>query len=234
VRPIANFTLHAILAAAIAALATASAAAGPTGGKEEVYFTITLQEARAHRDGKGQQLEVQSYQWGTANSAVKLEPVRITSYQLGGNGVDAQARGANQVTMDDTAGKEKMQPGGGAASAGRVTGLATDPPDPAASVGGSQSVTVGGSRAESGLPTGKRQHKPFTITKPLDKGSVWIRVSSPWAGCRVGTHYPSLTLAGGGKRYHLQDVTVASCGGSAAMDDRPTEEVAFYYNKISF
>ena len=31
----------------------------------------------------------------------------------------------------------------------------------------------------------------------------------------------------------LQDVAVASCGRSAA-DDRPTEEVAFYYNKIAF
>jgi type VI protein secretion system component Hcp len=46
--------------------------------------------------------------------------------------------------------------------------------------------------------------------------------------------HPSLTLAGQGKRYVLQDVTVGSCGGTAAGDDRPTEEVAFYYSKIAF
>jgi len=69
---------------------------------------------------------------------------------------------------------------------------------------------------------------------PLDKGSVWVRVATPWAACRVGARYPSLELGGAGKRYVLQDVTVASCGGSRGADDRPTEDIAFYYNKIAF
>lgn len=88
----------------------------------------------------------------------------------------------------------------------------------------------------SGQATGKRQHMPLRTRAhydhPLGKGSVWIRVSSPWAACRVGARYPSLELAGGGKTYRLQDVTVAACGGTSA-DDRPTEEVAFYYNRIN-
>ena len=41
-------------------------------------------------------------------------------------------------------------------------------------------------------------------------------------------------LGEGGKTYRLQDVTVASCGRSGDADDRPTEEVAFYYNRIAF
>lgn len=96
-------------------------------------------------------------------------------------------------------------------------------------------------------PAGPMQYNPkeYSVSKsnnwaaarratPLAKGSVWIRVSSPWGACRVGAHYPTLELGGGGKTYVLQDVTVASCGRSGDADDRPTEEVAFYYNKIAF
>jgi hypothetical protein len=49
----------------------------------------------------------------------------------------------------------------------------------------------------------------------------------------VGARYPALELGGGGKAYVLQGVTVARCGGKGDGDDRPTEEVAFYYNKVT-
>lgn len=119
--------------------------------------------------------------------------------------------------------------------------------------------SVGASRRSTGDPdrpviagnvpnpaAAKRQHGQVTITKewdaatprlatPLAKGSVWIRVATPWTACRVGARYPSLELGdGGGKKYLLQDVTVARCGRSGDADDRPTEEVAFYYNRIAF
>ena len=104
--------------------------------------------------------------------------------------------------------------------------------------GANETLTVGGGRTETvGQATGKRQHLPIRARTyydaPLAKGSVWVRVSSPWAACRVGARYPSIELGGGAKRYVLQDVTVVSCGRSGDADDRPTEEIAFYYNKVT-
>lgn len=68
-RSATHFTLHAILAACLAALAASSAAAaGPTGGKEEVYFTITLTDARAadgahvgRNDGRLESFEIKDW-----------------------------------------------------------------------------------------------------------------------------------------------------------------------------
>ena len=98
-------------------------------------------------------------------------------------------------------------------------------------------MTVGGGRTETGQATGKRQHMPLRtrayFDAPLPQGSVRVKVKMPWPACRVGATYPRLELAGGGKRYVLRDVTVASCGrASGDADDRPTEEVAFYYNAV--
>ena len=80
----------------------------------------------------------------------------------------------------------------------------------------------------------KRQHDWRPTSKPAAKGSVWVRVATPWAACRVGARYPSLELNDGKTRYQLQEVMVSSCGRSGDADDRPTEEVAFYYNRIAF
>jgi hypothetical protein len=85
--------------------------------------------------------------------------------------------------------------------------------------------------AASGLPTGKRQHKPMMLTAPLAKGSLTVRGKFP--GCVVGTRYSSLTLGGRGKRYTLQDAIITSCG-TAPGQAAPMEEVSFNYAKISF
>jgi hypothetical protein len=86
----------------------------------------------------------------------------------------------------------------------------------------------------SPAPAEKRQHGWNTVSKPLERGSVRVKVKFPWVGCTVGARYPVITLGDGTRSYRLQDVTVASCGRSGDADDRPTEEVAFYYNKIVF
>jgi hypothetical protein len=211
-RPIANFTVHALLAAAIAALATASAASGPTGGTEEVYFKITLQEARA-QDGKGQHLEVHSFQWGVATSPLKLERNYVKSWSTSGDA--ATPRGTNQMTMDDTAGKEEAA--AGSQASGRVTGIASDPSEPA-----------------SGQATGKRQHKPLLMrgyydqAPPPARGNLTVLASG--APCRIGARYPSLSLSGGGKDYLLQDVRVAACGDTAAG---PEEQITFVYGRVT-
>lgn len=208
---------HASLAAGLAAMS----APGIAG--EEVYFKMTLTDASiatySPSAGKGEQIDILSFSWGPrqSTSAIELEPARITSYQISGAGASSGG-GANEMRMEDTAGREKMRPGGGG-------------------VGANETMTVGGARTEAGQATGKRQHKPLrtrmSYDKPLPQGSVRVKVKMPWLACRVGATYPRLELGGSGKRYVLQDVTVASCGRSSGdADDRPTEEVAFYYNKV--
>jgi len=218
-RPIANFTLHAMLAAALTALAATSAAAGRTGGKEEVYYTITLTDARAHQGSKGEQLEVQSWSWGGAQAGV----TKVDSFTVK-QGV--KPVGTSDVTMKRGTGPAPVA-GGVQVAVGDVTG------DGSAGPGASQSMTVGGAQTEaSGPPTGKRQHKPMTLTKPLDRGSVNVKVKFPWAACRVGAHYPSLELGGGAERYVLQDVTVSGCGGSGGTSEGPEESITFVYGKL--
>lgn len=67
---------------------------------------------------------------------------------------------------------------------------------------------------------------------PAPRGAVRVKVKMPWTACRVGTRYPMVELGEGSRVYKLHGAVVASCSGDA--DDRPTEEVAFYYNRISF
>ena len=228
-RPVANFTLHAILAAALAALASTSAAAGGPA-----LLTLGTEsgggpQAAASDKPRIAVLELMAFEWGTAADSINLGSWAkadglAVSWDVPGSasrGLDAGMKrleaqdrlgdaarssgGSNRMAMDDSAGREKLQPGGGSSGAGA-----------------------------SGLPTGKRQHKPFSLATPLDKGSVWIRVASPWADCRVGKRYPSLAISDGTRNYRLLGATVAGCGRTAAAADRPVEEVAFTYSKISF
>lgn len=240
-RPISNLA-HAFAGTAIAALAATGAAAG----KEPHYYTIQLTNSTIAQTGgsagKGGQIEVHSFHWGPrqSTSAIELEPVKITSYQLGGSGASAGG-GANEIRMDDTAGRKKLQPGGGGGGAGQKDMVLKG-----RNIG--QNAAIGqaiGSRAAEGnedtaQATGKRQHKPFVMrgyydtSTPPPRGSLTVLASG--GSCRVGARYPSLQLTGGGKTYVLQGVTVTTCGGSSAGagDGLPSEEISFAYQAIKF
>lgn len=87
----------------------------------------------------------------------------------------------------------------------------------------------------SGMATGKRQHKPLTVTKELDKaspmmargmrrgaGSLTLKRGIP--NCQVGTRYDHIIVGeDGGDEVRLEQVTVARCAA---------EEVAFNYAKV--
>jgi len=225
--PMTNFTLHAFLATALAAVATASAAAGPAylklGGVEG--------EASKHKDHRDQ-IEVLSYSWGPSQAAGRVNKVDGFTVKQGVKPADG-AKGGNvefewKVEEGESA---PPQPAGDMTLKGSKIGENSTAQAGGVSVAAGD-VTGDGGSAASGLPTGKRQHKAFTLTKPADKGTVWVRVASPWAGCRVGDRYPSITLADSVKSHVLHDVSVANCGNAAA--GAPTEEVAFYYNRIAF
>ncbi len=172
---------------------------------EEVYFKMTLTNA-----------SIATY----SPSAGKGEQIDVLSFSWGPRqSTSAIELEPARITSYQVSGSGDAAPGGGGTNELRVND------------------TAGGETARA---TGKRQHKPLTITKewdarsaPLPQGSVRVKVKMPWLACRVGATYKRLELGGGGKNYVLQDVTVASCGRSSGnADDRPTEEVAFYYNKL--
>ena len=81
----------------------------------------------------------------------------------------------------------------------------------------SQSMKIGSFAWGAGEP----------MDSPPPTGSVIVKVELPWTECEVGANYPSLSLAGGGKRYAVQDVTISKCEGS------PAESVTFDYKSVA-
>ena len=207
-RPVANFTLHAILAACLAALAASSAAAGKPLNDNEGHAFLTFELMGSGTKGnKGEKLEVQSFQWGPRQTTSA-----DGSIQKAGKESDASAgKGAsNEMRMEDSAGGSQA----GGANAGRVTGIASNPSEPAAA---------------------RQQVRPVMssgyahVVPPRGPGSLRIKVKFPWVSCQEGRTYPSLELSNGARRYVLKDVVVSSCGGTSAG---PEEHITFVYGKI--
>ena len=230
-RPSANFTLHAILAA------LASAAAVGASPIAATRFSLTLSGADINTGGnQGQHLEVHSYHWGAVPSGYKPDRVFVKSWSTSGDADAPPPSGSahNEMKMDDSAGgsdpkerhaghsmlgaSERVTVGGSQTQPGRVTGIASDPPDAAQQ-----------ERHIQADPLIIRQKPPPRLTSPLPaNGSLTVQASS--GSCSVGARYPSLTLTGGGKSYLLQDVQIADCGGGSAAS--PTEEITFVYGKV--
>lgn len=89
----------------------------------------------------------------------------------------------------------------------------------------------------SGLPTGKRQHKPFVITKPVDKASPLLLGLLTQGGVVPFVRLDFVT-AGPRPRYYqitLEDVLISSyqTGGSSG-DEAPTESFSLNYEKIKW
>lgn len=181
-------------------------------------------------------LEVQSWSWGETQAkpetnwkveegekaaAKQLKQGSLTIKQ--GAAAESGEKGGTEDINIGVGELQEVRANDRLRNAGPVNGAAP----------GEAEITLKGAPAASGLPTGKRQHKPISVTKPVDKGSVSLKLKSAWDGCRVGARYPSLQLSEGAKTHTLSDVVVASCGAASGdADDRPTEEVAFYYNKV--
>lgn len=79
--------------------------------------------------------------------------------------------------------------------------------------------------------SGRRMHKPVTLTKPIDRtGPGALKLKGTFGGCSEGRKFANLTLKRGIVRYELSGVEVVNCGQqSAAM---PVEEVTLNYSKI--
>ena len=97
---------------------------------------------------------------------------------------------------------------------------------------GSQSSGAGAGKVTAprdmatGMASGKRMHKPFTITKEVDKASPLLMKA-----CASGQHFPQVDVQlGSGEKYTLTDVMVASDQKSGG--EKPMETISFTYQKI--
>ena len=66
-------------------------------------------------------------------------------------------------------------------------------------------------RDTAGMPTEKRQHGWMPSNRPLDRGSVRVKVKLPWLDCRVGAAFPDAVLQNDAGRSELKEVLVSSC-----------------------
>jgi len=227
--------LFAVTAAVIALPLTALAKPPPTrnSGGEPIFFTVTLQNQAG--SGHEEQMEVHAVTWGPRNAP------------LGGwakaDGLDVtwdvpESRG---TTGPPFAGGVRVASGdvNDSSAPGRITSVATDPPDPNARghsmLGASDKVTVGGSQTEA-QATGKRQHMPLRTRMyydtPQSTGPGTLVVKGSLPGCTVGKRYAGMQFAASGKRYRLRNVVVASCG--AAGSTVPTGTVTFRYDGVAW
>ena len=196
----------AIIAATFATLAAAAHAAG----KEQVYYTITLQEARlatagpaqayvGRNDGRVQQLQVVSFDWGGAAARVN----KVDSFTV----------------------KQKVKPAGTSdltlkrgTSAGAAGGLGKDlqAQDRMGNAPSSTGIGAGiGGWANDG-----------DEAAPPPSGTLRVKVRFPWLACEEGKFYPQLVMGSPVKTtYILSDATVTGCSNEA---------VTFSYSKVEF
>ena len=62
-----------------------------------------------------------------------------------------------------------------------------------------------------GTPAEKRQHGWVTVSKPLDRGAVRVKVKFPWLDCRAGAAFPDAVLQNDAGRYELKDAIITGC-----------------------
>ncbi|NNC47084.1 MAG: hypothetical protein HKO13_01450 [Sphingomonas sp.] len=74
--------------------------------------------------------------------------------------------------------------------------------------------------------------------RPLAKGTPLMVVAGHFASCKPGQMHDALRIRSDDGEWLLTGARVEGCAKTIASsgdaDDRPTEEVAFYYNKIAF
>jgi type VI secretion system secreted protein Hcp len=97
---------------------------------------------------------------------------------------------------------------------------------PSSGAGAGKVTTIAPRDAAGGLPSGKRMHKPFTITKEVDQASPKL-----FELCASGKHISEVDVDMGSTHYKLQDVVISSATKSSS-GGRPMETLTFNYTKI--
>jgi len=141
----------------------------------------------------------------------------VVSGDLNGDAMadrEASAPSVSELAVRKAGGTQAQTVGSatGGAGAGKATLATTAPPRDTA----------------SGMPTGKRVHKPLVIVKEVDKASPLLVQA-----CASGKHFTTAEVDLSGQRYTLYDVVIAAVQKSSG-GDRPTETLTLNFTKIEF
>jgi Type VI secretion system effector, Hcp len=158
---------------------------------------------------------------GASKDAAHLNWTVISSVVSADLKGDAQAdRESSAPSVSEMSASHTVTPPREPAS-GQASGKMTVAPSASAS-----SVSTA-REASSGMATGKRMHKPFTITKEIDKASPLLMKA-----CASGQHFQEVDVdLSTGVRYTLTDVMISS-DEKATGGDKPMETISFTYQKI--
>ena len=113
---------------------------------------------------------------------------------------------------------------GGKVEALSISGSCEQAAAPAA---GSAAVTSPRDAA-SGLPTGKRQHKPFVITKSVDKASPVLMQAAA-----SGKHFPTVVIEHAGSKVELTNVLIGMIKAGPSAVNKPTESVELNFESCA-
>ena len=85
---------------------------------------------------------------------------------------------------------------------------------------------VSGAHRDDGVaaPAEKRQHGWMPSNRPLDRGSLRVKVKFPWLDCRVGAAFPDAMLQNDAGRYEFQEAIITGCA---------PDGVALNYKKVT-
>jgi hypothetical protein len=151
---------------------------------------------------------------------------------LGGEALASSKAGtapAAIIVIDGIHGESKSKPGAIDASAVSPIDCIPGPlgatPKPGATA--SQAATSPRDPA-SGVPTGKRQHKPITITKTVDKASPALMKAAT-----AGTPIPKATIVTGGVTYELEGILIGMNQPGGAGGAKPTETLTLNFAKCT-
>lgn len=88
--------------------------------------------------------------------------------------------------------------------------------------------------AASGLPTGKRQHKPLTITKELDRATplLFRLANDPKSRIPQATLVVPGSEGAAGYTLELKDVIISNFEHQGDQTSTPVESISFTYQKI--
>ena len=67
--------------------------------------------------------------------------------------------------------------------------------------------------------TEKRQHGWVTVSKPLDRGALRVKVKFPWLECKVGAAFPDAVLQNDAGRYEFKDAIITGCAPDSVTLD---------------
>lgn len=256
-RPIMNFTLHVTLAAALIAFAASSAAAAGYLKLGDIKGDVSASSEDRKDFYKGW-IELNSWQWGETRTG-KAQPKEFTVTRKTDTATAGDPDRPLVAARVPNAGVEREMKESSEKGGTEDMNIGVGELQECAPAGGGVQVAaadVSGERAAACAPAGKRQHKPITISKEMDKSSPKLMeaatkgkvFASPaprgsmtfkgqLSGCAVGNRYPNATLQTASMRYEMENVLVSSCSssgsGGGSGSSPPMEEISFNYEKIT-